>query len=130
MDRFMAHAERAAQEGNCSRLAVGAALYPYHPYDQNDHPYAAANRAETPCEHVKDAPCQRAVHAEARVVSAAARVGDSTEGAQVWVTHAPCEVCAMLLVGAGVGAVYWRHPYRDTKGLELLVRNSVIVVKL
>lgn len=126
MDRFMAYAERVARDGNCSRLAVGAVLRPR----QSAVIYAAANQAGTPCEHVKDAPCQRAVHAEARVVAAAARAGDSTKGAQVWVTHAPCEVCAMLLVGAGVGAVYWRRPYRDTKGIELLVRNSVVVVKL
>ena len=126
MARFMAYAERAAQESNCSRLAVGAVLRPY----QSDVTYTAANQAETSCEHDEDAPCKRAVHAEARVVAAAARAGNSTEGAQVFVTHAPCEVCAMLLVGAGVRTVYWRRPYRDTKGIELLVRNAVSVVQL
>jgi dCMP deaminase len=126
MARFMAHAERAAQESNCSRLAVGAVLRPY----QSEVTYAASNQAETPCEHAENAPCTRAVHAEARVVAAAARAGNSTEGAQVFVTHAPCEVCAMLLVGAGVRAVYWRHPYRDMGGIELLARNSVSVVQL
>lgn len=128
MDHFMAYAERAAREGNCSRLAVGAVLHLRS--HQSEVTYAAANRAETPCEHVEDAPCKRAVHAEARVVAAAARFGDSTEGSQVFVTHAPCEVCAMLLVEAGVVAVYWRHPYRDTNGIGLLARNSVSVVQL
>ena len=126
MARFMTHAERAARDGNCSRLAVGAVLRPY----RSEVTYIAANQAETPCEHVEDTPCRWSVHAEARVVAAAARAGDSTEGAQVFVTHAPCEVCAMLLVGAGVRAVYWRHPYRDMRGIELLARNSVSVVQL
>ncbi len=42
------------------------------------------------------------VHAEAAVLSVALRLGLSCQGAEIAVTHMPCDACARLLVEAGV----------------------------
>jgi dCMP deaminase len=43
-----------------------------------------------------------AAHAEANLISFAARVGIPTKGCTVYVTHAPCSNCAKTLIQAGV----------------------------
>jgi len=47
-----------------------------------------------------------AAHAEANLISFAARVGIPTEGCSVYVTHAPCAACARSLIQAGIAGVY------------------------
>jgi len=64
--------------------------------------------------------CRWATHAEANAVAFAARQGISTDGGTLYVTQSPCEVCARLLIAAGIVRVCYHQPYRDTTGLELL----------
>jgi dCMP deaminase len=47
-----------------------------------------------------------AAHAEANLISFAARVGIPTEGCTVVVTHTPCASCMRTLIQAGVTAIY------------------------
>ena len=54
----------------------------------------------------------RAVHAEARLIAAAARTGVSTDGAAMYVTDFPCPPCAKLIAGAGIGRLYFREAMR------------------
>lgn len=48
-------------------------------------------------------------HAEMNCVAQAARVGVSTRGCTIVVTHAPCSICARLIVQAGVKRVVIGH---------------------
>lgn len=48
-----------------------------------------------------------AAHAEANLISFAARVGIPTEGCAVVVTHKPCASCMRTLIQAGIAAVYY-----------------------
>ncbi len=43
-----------------------------------------------------------AAHAEANLISKAARFGVRTEGCSVYATHAPCAACARTLIQAGI----------------------------
>ena len=45
-------------------------------------------------------------------MASAARAGVSVEGADAYLTHAPCRVCWQLLRAAGVDRIYFRNAYR------------------
>jgi deoxycytidylate deaminase len=47
----------------------------------------------------------RHLHAEASLISAAANLGVRTKGADLYVTHAPCPSCALLIISAGFDRV-------------------------
>lgn len=74
-----------------------------------------------------DSPCDTATHAEANAVAFAARHGVATEGAQLYVTMAPCLACARIVINAGLSTVYYDHPYRNMSGVLLLTSVGVIV---
>lgn len=72
--------------------------------------------------------CRNVTHAEANAVAFAARQGISTEGATLYVTLSPCEVCARLLVAAGIVKVVFTKQYRKDEGILLLKAAGVTVV--
>lgn len=53
----------------------------------------------------------RCLHAEQAAITNAARVGVSTEGAQLYSTTFPCHECAKMIVGAGISRVVYIAPY-------------------
>lgn len=59
----------------------------------------SADRRERPAKYLY------AAHAEANLVSKAARFGVRTEGCSVYVTHAPCAACARTLIQAGIVSI-------------------------
>lgn len=66
------------------------------------------------------------LHAESNSLMKVAKSHESTKGASVFVTCAPCLQCAKLLVQAEVTAVYYSELYRDSSGLELLTRCGIL----
>jgi dCMP deaminase len=78
------------------------------------------------CQHLGDVmPCTNATHAEANALAFAARQGISTEGGTLYVTLSPCDVCARLLIAAGIERVVYEEEYRDPSGIELLTEAGV-----
>lgn len=53
---------------------------------------------------------QWVTHAEMNAIAQAARVGTPLLGCSMVVTHAPCMICARLIVQAGIQAVYTPQP--------------------
>lgn len=51
------------------------------------------------------------VHAEMNALLYAARVGISTSGCTMYVTHQPCHQCLKNMIAADIYAVVYRHPY-------------------
>ncbi len=74
--------------------------------------------------------CTTATHAEANAIAFAARHGVATEGADLFVTMAPCIGCARLIVNAGLSTVYYDSPYRDMSGVQLLKNGGLAVFDL
>lgn len=60
------------------------------------------------------------VHAEQNVISYCAKNGISTYGATMYITLSPCQLCAKLIVQAGIKRVVFLDLYKDTSGLEFL----------
>jgi dCMP deaminase len=72
--------------------------------------------------------CERAVHAEAAVISHASRVGTALEGGTMYLTLSPCTSCAKLIINAGIRRVVFTERYATAAdGVELLMRAGVAV---
>lgn len=71
--------------------------------------------------------CTRTVHAEANAIAWAARTGVPLAGAELYLTHTPCETCAKLIINAGIQAVHFVHDYGHDSGMKLLYEAKVQV---
>lgn len=69
-----------------------------------------------------------ATHAEARLIAGAARAGQSTQDASIYVTDFPCPPCAKLIAGAGVERVYYRQGYAVLDGADVLEAAGVDII--
>jgi len=92
-----------------------AEQYPY--MDKNNRCYRLTSKPEV-------------LHAESNCISKLARSPESGEGATMFVTHAPCIDCAKLIYQSGIAAVFYKHRYRDTTGLDFLEQCGIPVTQL
>jgi dCMP deaminase len=70
------------------------------------------------------------LHAEANAITKVAKSGNSSEGATMYVTTAPCLECAKLIIQAGIVRLVYKNSYSVTDGLDLLKRAGVEIVNL
>lgn len=73
--------------------------------------------------HLKTKP--EVIHAESNCLMKVARSTNSTENADMFITHAPCMECAKLIYQSGVRRVYYRNAYRNDDGLDFLEKCGV-----
>ena len=69
------------------------------------------------------------LHAESNAIAKVSRSTESSEGATLFITHAPCIHCAKAIYQSGIKNVFYREEYRDTKGLEFLEQGNVSVTR-
>jgi dCMP deaminase len=69
--------------------------------------------------------CVRTVHAEQNALASAARAGIPVLGSTLYCTMAPCRVCAMLMITAGIDRVVAAHAYQSDAGLKILGTSGV-----
>ena len=69
------------------------------------------------------------LHAEANAITKVAKSNNSSEGATLYVTDAPCMECAKLIIQAGIKRVVYSKEYRNPEGLELLERAGIEICK-
>jgi dCMP deaminase len=67
------------------------------------------------------------LHAESNALAKIARSTNSSEGASLFVTHAPCLDCAKMMYQAGINSVYYRNSYRDNSGVDFLKECKIEV---
>jgi dCMP deaminase len=70
------------------------------------------------------------LHAETNALAKIARSTNSSDGASLFVTHAPCIDCAKLIHQAGINSVYYRNTYRDTFGIDFLKKCNIEVEQI
>jgi dCMP deaminase len=70
------------------------------------------------------------LHAETNSLAKIARSTNSSEGAALFVTHAPCLDCAKIIHQAGINSVYYRNTYRSTEGIDFLEKCNINVKKV
>jgi dCMP deaminase len=70
------------------------------------------------------------LHAETNAIAKVSRSSNSTEGANLFVTHAPCLECAKLIYQSGINSVFYRDTYRSEEGIKFLEKCNVEVKQI
>ena len=69
------------------------------------------------------------LHAESNAIAKLAKSNDSGDGADIFITHAPCMECSKLIFQSGIRRVYYSSDYRDDSGIKFLKQSKVEVIK-
>jgi len=93
--------------------------YPIQEYDKNVESYRRYKLV------TKD----EVLHAESNAIAKVSGSTESSDGATIFCTHAPCIHCAKMIWQSGIKSLYYRETYRDKKGLEFLEKSGVNVTK-
>jgi dCMP deaminase len=94
------------------------------PYEEEQHgPYYEYTRRY----RLKTKP--EVLHAESNAIAKLAKSNDSGDGADIFVTHAPCMECSKLIFQSGISRVYYSADYRDDSGIKFLKQSGVEVIK-
>lgn len=70
------------------------------------------------------------LHSETNALSKVARSTNSSEDADLFVTHAPCLECSKLIHQSGIRRVFYKHTYRSNDGLEFLKKCGIETQKI
>ena len=128
---FMQMAELTAQRSTCLRRQVGAIIVKEKHIIATG--YNGAPKGLPHCEELggclrekleipsgeRHELC-RALHAEQNAIIQAATLGQSIEGATIYITHQPCIICAKMIIHAGISRIVIRRGYPDEMSREML----------
>jgi dCMP deaminase len=122
---YMRMAEELAKRSTCARLQVGTVLTDpgleqVVAIGYNGNARGFPNR----CDSDEAGRCG-CIHSE---MNALVKCPGDLPDKVAFVTASPCVMCAKLMVQAKVSHLYYRHPYRDAAGLEVLERAGVVTV--
>jgi dCMP deaminase len=67
------------------------------------------------------------LHAEANAILKVAKSTQSTEGATLYQTLSPCQDCSKLIHQSGIKRVVFIKKYKDTSGVDFLMKAGVEV---
>lgn len=67
------------------------------------------------------------LHSESNALMKIAQSTESSAGATMFCTHAPCLQCAKLIYQSGINKLYYRDHYRDDAGINFLKQSNVDV---
>jgi len=70
------------------------------------------------------------LHAETNAIAKVSRSNNSTDSADLFVTHAPCLECAKLIYQSGIKSVFYRDTYRSEDGIQFLQKCNVEVKQI
>ena len=138
---FMQMAELTAQRSTCLRRHVGAVIV------KDKHiiatGYNGAPRGIAHCDEKggclreklgvpsgeRHELC-RALHAEQNAIIQAATLGQSIEGATIYITNQPCVICEKMIINAGIERILVKDGYPDELSVEILAEAGLRIVML
>lgn len=85
---------------------------------------------ENCCEDADEKTHWYVLHAEANAILKVASSTQSCQGATLYITMSPCKECSKLIHQAGIKRVVYVEAYKDTEGIDFLVRAGVDVVHI
>ena len=134
IDAHMKAAEVYSQLSSAKRLQVGCVVVKNNTIigiGYNGMPSGWDNTCEYTVDDAKGYDTGKSkpevLHAETNAIAKIARSTNSSEGAALFVTHAPCLDCAKIIHQAGINSVYYRNTYRSTDGIDFLVKCDIHV---
>jgi dCMP deaminase len=72
----------------------------------------------------------RASHAEINAITQAAKHGNATDGATMYLTTQPCGECAKAIVGAGIKRVVFRDSYPNSESAVIFALSHVVLERV
>lgn len=70
------------------------------------------------------------LHAEANAILKVAKSTQTCENSTLYITLSPCKECSKLIHQSGIKRVVYQNGYRDTSGIDFLVKAGVIVEQI
>ena len=143
IDYFMDIATRTSKLSYAKRLQVGAVIVKGNQIlasGYNGMPSGWENVCEITIPEHTDAESRtitpeymiskpEVMHAERNAIDKVAASNESTLGAVMFTTHAPCLECAKSIYNTGITDVYYKEEYRSNDGIEFLKKTGVHVHK-
>ena len=126
---YLRMAQVWAENSYCNRRKVGALIVKDKMIisdGYNGTPSGFENVCEDEDGHTKP----YVLHAEANAITKVAKSNNSSNGATLYVTAAPCMVCAKLIIQSGIRRVVYVESYRLSDGIELLERAGIEVIQI
>ncbi len=127
--RYLRMAAIWAENSYCHRRKVGV-LIVKDKMIISDGYNGTPSGFENVCEDDNNVTKPYVLHAEANAITKIARSGNSSEGATMYATAAPCIECAKLIIQAGIRRVVYSEEYRLEDGINLLKRAGIELVYL
>jgi dCMP deaminase len=130
IDYFMEVAELTATLSYAKRLQVGAVIVKGNQTigtGYNGMPTDWENVCELEQDDGTLKTKPEVLHAETNAIAKVARSTESSEGATLFCTHAPCIDCAKLIYQSGIETVYYKETYRSEDGLNFLRKSGINV---
>ncbi len=126
---YMEMASVWARNSYCKRRQVGALLVKDRMIISDGY-NGTPSGFENVCEDENGVTKPYVLHAEANAITKVAKSGNSSEGATLYVTAAPCIECSKLIIQAGIRRVVYKDEYRVTDGIDLLKRAGILCEKV
>lgn len=127
---FMRMTEVFASTSEAKRLKVGCVIV------KNDTIIALGVNGQPPgwptevCEDDNNQTLPTVRHAEDAALQKLWKSTETSDGAEMYVSHAPCLNCSIKIVTAGINKVYYRQQYRDESGLSYLKSKNIEIQQL
>jgi len=135
---YMDWAKRLSELSHARRLQVGAVIVKDDTvisYGYNGMPAGWDNNCEYemkwPNGEIRGLQTKEEVlHAESNAIAKLARSNNSGAGADIFITHSPCLECSKLIYQSGISRVFYSQDYRDSSGIDFLLRSGIPVEKI
>lgn len=127
---LMKMAETFGETSEAKRLKVGSLIY------KNNSIISLGVNGQPPgwhtevCEDEEGNTLPTVRHSEAAALEKLYLSTETSEGAEMFVSHSPCLSCSLKIVAAKIKKVYYKHDFRCDNGLKYLIKNGVSVEKL
>lgn len=122
--RYLRMAAIWAENSYCKRRQVGALIVKDQMIISDGYNGTPAG-FENVCEDENNLTKPYVLHAEANAITKVAASSNSSKGATIYVTSAPCIECAKLIIQSGIKRVVYSEKYRTDEGCNLLERANV-----
>lgn len=124
--RYMRMAFIWSENSYCERRKVGAIIVKDKMIISDGY-NGTPSGFENICEDENNMTKPYVLHAEANAITKIACSSNSSLGATLYVTDAPCIECSKLIIQAGIKRVVYSRKYRLEDGINLLKRADIQV---
>ena len=124
--RYLRMAAVWAENSYCKRRQVGALIVKAQMIISDGY-NGTPSGFENVCEDEHNVTKPYVLHAEANAITKVAASSNSSKGATIYVTSAPCIECAKLIIQSGIRRVVYSEKYRMEDGCNLLKRAGIQV---